>query len=140
MSQVLTPKQNIVQILKFTFFSASAGLIQVLSFTFFKEVLQFDYSISYFTALVLSVLWNFTFNRRFTFQSAKSVPVAMLLVALFYVVFTPLSTWAGNELTLLHWNEYLVLGLTMISNLVLEYLYSRFVIYRNSMNTIKNAK
>ena len=87
-------------------------------------------------ALILSVVWNFTLNRRFTFQSANNVPKAMALVLLFYAFFTPVSTYLGNYLAEgLGWNEYIVTGLNMIANFVLEYLYDRFVVFRGSIYT-----
>ena len=122
-------------------FSISAGVIQIASFTLLNEVIIKDvgneYGWSYFIALTLSVLWNFTVNRRFTFKSAKNIPIAMLLVFAFYCVFTPLSIWWGIALTNIGWNEYIVLGLTMIINFVTEFLWTRYVVYRNSINTAK---
>lgn len=91
--------------------------------------------ISYLIALVLSVLWNFTFNRRYTFQSAGNVPKAMVLVALFYCVFTPVSTWVEKTLVGLGWNEYLVTVINMVCNFVTEYLYDKFVVFRNDTDT-----
>lgn len=131
----LTRREQAMQALKFTLFSASAGLIQIGSFTLLNEVFHSPYWLSYGVALVLSVLWNFTFNRRFTFQSAANVPRAMALVALYYCVFTPLSEWWGVALQAAGWNEYLVLALTMLVNFVTEFLYQRFVVYRHSVNT-----
>ena len=85
--------------------------------------------LGYLIALVLSVLWNFTLNRRYTFRSAASVPRAMALVALFYLVFTPCTTWLEHWLTDVQlWNDYLVTALNMVLNLVLEFLYDRFVV------------
>lgn len=140
----LTPKQTAVQVVKFVFFSAGAGIIQFVTFTLLNEFLKLEYMFCYLTALVLSVLYNFTFNRKFTFKSAANIPIAMLKVALFYCVFTPLSTWWGTALTDAGVQEYLVLAGTMIINLVSEYLYCRFVVYRKSMNTnvsaLKQAK
>ncbi|MBR3780487.1 MAG: GtrA family protein [Clostridia bacterium] len=133
--QKLTKKQNIIQVVKFALFSASAGIIQIVSFTLLFEVAHLNNTLSYIISLALSVLWNFTFNRKFTFKSAANVPVAMLKVALFYCVFAPLSTWWTHELTALGINEYLIEAGTMLVNLVTEYLYCRFVVYRNSMNT-----
>lgn len=133
--QKMTKKQNVVQVLKFALFSASAGIIQIVSFTLLFEAAHLNNTLSYIISLALSVLWNFTFNRKFTFKSAANVPVAMLKVALFYCVFAPLSTWWTHELTALGLNEYLIEAGTMLVNLVTEYLYCRFVVYRNSMNT-----
>lgn len=90
---------------------------------------------------MLSVLFNFTVNRKFTFKSASNVPVAMLKVAAYYVVFTPLSTWWGDFLAeSWHWNEYAVLALTMAINLSTEFLYQKFVVFRNSIDTNELAK
>lgn len=133
--QTLTKKQNIIQIIKFALFSASAGIIQILSFTLLFEVAKLNNTVAYIISLTLSVLWNFTFNRKFTFKSAANIPVAMLKVALFYCVFAPLSTWWTHKLTALGVNEYIIEIGTMAVNLVTEYLYCRFVVYRNSMNT-----
>ncbi|MBQ9859488.1 MAG: GtrA family protein [Clostridia bacterium] len=125
-----------VRSLKFVLFSISAGLIQVVSFTLLEEVLHLTHWLSYLIALVLSVVWNFTLNRKFTFHSAANIPVAMLKVALFYVVFTPLSTWWTAVLTdRVGWNEYVVLILTMLVNFVTEYLFQRFVVFGKSLDT-----
>ncbi len=136
--KALPPRQQAWQMIKFTLFSASAGLIQFGSFALFNEVLHFPYWLGYGLALVLSVLWNFTFNRRYTFRSDANIPKAMGLVFLFYVAFTPLSIWWGDALTAAGWNEYLVLIGTMLINFVTEYLYQRFVVYRYSIDTRKD--
>ena len=134
-------RETKIQVIKFTLFSASAGIIETVSFALLNTFTNWKYWPCYLIALTLSVLWNFTLNREFTFKSANNIPKAMFLVFLFYLVFTPLSTWWGNALTeRAHWNEYIVLFLTMAINLVTEYLYDRFVIYRNSMNTNKRAQ
>ena len=132
-------KKEIMRSIKFVLFSISAGVIQVLSFTLMEELLGLEHWISYLVSLILSVLWNFTLNRKFTFCSANNVPVAMLKVALFYLVFTPLSTWWTAVLTGegFCWNEYLVLAITMIVNFVTEYIYDRFIVFGKSIDTAK---
>jgi len=139
MKNTTETKKEFIRTIKFVLFSASAGIIQVLSFTIFEEVLHLTHWISYLISLVLSVLWNFTLNRRFTFCSANNVPVAMAKVAVFYLIFTPLSTWWTAVLTgtEMGWNEYLVLVLTMLVNFVTEYLYDRFVVFGKSIDTRK---
>ena len=123
---------------KFVLFSASAGLIQIGSFTLINELLKWPYTVCYLTALVLSVLWNFTLNRKFTFKSAANVPVAMLKVAAYYAVFTPLSTLLGGWLVdSCGWNEYLVTAINMLINFVTEFLYQRFVVFGKSIDTAK---
>ena len=128
-------KQTVWQMVKFTLFSVSAGVIQAASFALFNELLQWQYWPAYLTSLVLSVVWNFTLNRRYTFQSAANVPIAMAKLAVFYLVFTPLSTWLGDVATNAGVNEYIVLAVSMLSNFVLEFLYSKFFMYRNQEYT-----
>ena len=128
-------KNTAWQAIKFTLFSISAGVIQVGSFTLLNELVNLTYWPAYLISLVLSVLWNFTFNRRYTFKSAANVPVAMAKVFGFYLVFTPLSTWLGAVAEASGINEYIVLALTMISNFILEFLFCKFVVYRNQENT-----
>lgn len=126
---------------KFVLFSASAGIIQMGSFALMNELLQWDYWLSYLIALVLSVLWNFTFNRRYTFKSTENLGKAMALVALYYCVFTPLSTLLEHQLAgNLGWNEYLVTAINMVINLITEFLYQRFVVYRKTVDTNDLAK
>ena len=129
--------QTVWQAIKFTLFSASAGIIQVVSFALLNELMSWPYWPSYLIALILSVLWNFTLNRRYTFRSAANVPVAMAKVFGFYLVFTPLSTWLGQLAENVGVNEYIVLAATMLSNFVLEFLFCKFVVYRNQENTRK---
>lgn len=137
-------KKEFIRILKFTLFSISAGVVQLLSETLLLEVFGLKGNlawIAYLIALVLSVVWNFTFNRKFTFQSANNVPVAMLKVACFYAVFTPLSTlWTHYFVVTLNVNEYIVLIGTMLINFVTEFIYDKFVVFRNSIDTNKQAK
>ena len=126
---------ELVRFLKFALFSASAGLIEMGAFALLNELLHLPYWLSYLVALVLSVLWNFTLNRRFTFKSAANVPVAMLKVAAYYLVFTPLSTLLEHYLTGLGWNEYLVTAINMALNFVTEFLYQRFFVFGKSIDT-----
>lgn len=133
-------KEEMVRVIKYVLFSISAGVIQSLAFTLLHELLHLTYWPCYLVALVLSVLWNFTLNRKFTFQSAANIPRAMLLVAGYYCVFTPLSTLWGSALTNAGWNYYVVLFGTMLVNLTTEFLFWRLVVYRGSINTNDRAK
>ena len=124
-----------VRILKFVVFSASAGVIQMGTFALLNELTEWRYWPCYLISLLLSILWNFTFNRRFTFQSNANISRAMLLVLAFYAVFTPATTILGNWLAEdIHWNEYVVTIINMLLNLSLEYLYQRYVVYRNKID------
>ena len=128
--------KEFIRVLKFTFFSLSAGIIELGAFALLTELTGLSYWPRYLTALVLSVLWNFTLNRKFTFQSAANIPTAMLKVALFYAVFTPLSTLLGSFLSDgLLWNGYLVTGINMVLNFVTEFLYQRFYVFGSSIDT-----
>lgn len=128
-------KNSAFQMIKFTLFSISAGIIQAGSFALFEEVFKMPYWPSYLVSLILSIVWNFTFNRRYTFKSAANVPVAMAKLFAFYAVFTPVSTYLGHLAESSGINDYVVLIVTMLSNFVLEFLFSKFVIYRNQENT-----
>jgi len=128
-------KKELLRSVKFTLFSISAGVIQILSFTLLFELLHLEEWLCNLISLALSVLWNFTLNRKFTFQSANNVPIAMLQTAAFYVVFAPLSSWWTDALTGIGWNAYVVEILTMLTNFVLEFLFQRFVVFRKSLDT-----
>ena len=124
------------RVLRFVLLSASAGLIEFGSFTLLNEFTTLRYWPCYLIALVLSVLWNFTLNRKFTFRSTANIPRAMLLVALYYAVFTPVTTWGGDYLAEnLGWNEYVVTILNMLLNLVTEFLFQRYVVYKGTVDS-----
>ena len=134
-------RKELWRAVKFLLFSASAGIIEIVSFALLNELTGWSYWPCYLIALVLSVLWNFTLNRRFTFRSANNVPVAMMKVAAYYAVFTPLSTMLGSWLADgLGWNEYLVTAINMALNFVTEYLYDTFVVFRGTIDTNDLAK
>ena len=134
-------KKEIIRKIKFTLFSISAGLIEIGLFTLLNELTNWSYWPCYLIALVASVLWNFTLNREFTFKSTANVPIAMAKVFLFYLIFTPTSTIIGNYLAEnLHWNEYIVTGLNMLANFILEYLYDQYVVYRGTIDTKEHKK
>lgn len=135
----MNEKKNWLQMLKFTLFSASAGIIQIGSFALFELFIP-NYWACYLPSLLLSILWNFTLNRRYTFKSAANIKVAMLKVLGFYAVFTPLSTWLGHLAEQAGWNDFLILALTMIANFVLEFLFCKFVVYRGQENTLNTKE
>lgn len=134
---------EIWRMIKFVLFSASAGIIQMGSFALLNELTRWSYWTSYLIALILSVVWNFTLNRKFTFKSAANVPAAMAKVLAYYAVFTPLSTLLGNYLAeSLLWNEYLVTLINMLLNMITEYLFQRYVVYGSNVdsNTADSSK
>ena len=145
-------KSEIWQAVKFTLFSISAGIIQIGTYTLFYEVFHWAPWLAYLVSLILSVLWNFTFNRRYTFRSDAPVKRSMLLVALFYLVFTPLSTWWTAALTGENpftntqtgaeplMNNYVVEAGTMLINFITEFLYQKFVVYRGMIDTNERAR
>ena len=134
-------KAEILRMVKFFFFSISAGVIQMGSFALLNELSGWSYWPCYLIALVLSVVWNFTLNRKFTFKSVANVPIAMLKVLAYYAVFTPATTVLGNYLAEnLLWNEYLVTGINMALNLVTEYLFQRYFVFGKTMDTDTRKK
>ena len=132
-------KNDIMQAIKFTLFSISAGAIQIASFAILEIFIK-TYWIPYLVSLLLSIIWNFTLNRKFTFKSAANVPIAMAKVLGFYLVFTPLSTYLGNLAEQAGAQDFLILALTMLSNFVLEFLFCKFVVYRGQENTLEDKK
>jgi putative flippase GtrA len=135
----MSGKKNFFQALKFTLFSISAGIIQVASFAILEIFIK-DYWIPYLTSLILSILWNFTLNRRYTFKAAVNVPVAMAKVFGFYLIFTPLSTYLGNLAEGAGVNDFIILAVTMICNFVLEFLFCKFVVFRGHEDTINKTE
>lgn len=134
-------EKETIRIVKFFLFSVSAGVIEMSTFALLNELTNWTYWPCYLIALTLSVLWNFTLNRNFTFKSASNVPVAMIKVAIFYIIFTPATTLLGNYLAEdLRWNEYLVTAINMVLNLITEYLYDRFFVFGKTIDTNKHAK
>ena len=128
--------KEFLRVVKFVLFSISAGLIEIGVFSLLNECTSMSYCPCYLIALVCSVIWNFTLNRKFTFQSSNNVPVAMFKVFIYYLIFTPLSTWLGNYLAeTLGWNEYIVTGINMLLHFVTEFLYQRFYVFRDSIDT-----
>ena len=125
-------KKELLRKIKFTLFSISAGLIEIGLFTLLDNVTSLSYWPKYLIALVASVIWNFTLNREFTFKSSNNIPVAMFKVFIFYLIFTPVSTIGGNLLVeKLHWNEYIVTIINMLCNFVLEYLYDKYIVFKD---------
>lgn len=127
-----------LRVILFLLFSASAAVIEMGSFALLNEFTGWSYWPCYLIALICSIVWNFTLNRKFTFRSAANIPVAMLKTFGFYLVFTPATTILGSYLadTLL-WNEYLVTGINMALNLVTEYLFQRYVVFKDSLDSNK---
>lgn len=133
-------REELMRTVKFTLFSVSAGVIELGAFTALDSLTDWNYWVCYLIALVLSVVWNFTLNREYTFRSANHVPTAMLEVAAYYAVFTPVTTMLGNYLTeTCGWNGYVVTLLNMALNFVTEYLYDRFVVFGKSIDTNRRA-
>lgn len=130
--------KEIFRAIKFATISISAGIIQVLTFTLLNEIIKFTYWPAYLISLVLSILWNFTINRKYTFRTVANISLAMLKVLGYYLIFTPLSIYWGQSLVNAGWNEYLVLAITMIINLVTEYMFYYFIVYKHKIdNAVK---
>ncbi len=129
-------RKELLRKIKFTLFSISAGIIEIVIFTLLEKFTNFSYWACYLPALVASVIWNFTLNREYTFKSTVNIPKAMSLVFLFYLIFTPVSTIIGNYLAEdLGWNDFIVTGLNMLANFILEYLWDEYVVFRGNIDT-----
>ena len=134
-------KKELIREIKFTLFSISAGIIEIVLFTLLDELTNLNYWLCYLPALIASVIWNFTLNREYTFKSNVNIPKAMMEVFIFYLVFTPVSTILGNYLAEnLGWNDYLVTGLNMLCNFVLEYLYDKYIVFKGNIDNKESVK
>ncbi len=130
--------QEFWRFIKFALFSVSAGVIEIGAFALLNELTGWSYWPCYLIALLLSILWNFTLNRKFTFRSAANVPVAMMKVLGYYAVFVPATTLLGDYLAdTLMWNEYLVTGINMALNFTTEFLFQRYIVFGSSIDTAK---
>lgn len=123
---------ELFEFLKFLGFSISAGVIQIVSFEIMFDLIGWKvWWACHLISLALSVVWNFTFNRKFTFKSASNVPLAMSFAFLFYVAFTPASVFGGQALKDIGWNGTLVEALMMVINFVLEFVWDKFVVFND---------
>lgn len=127
-------KPQIIEFIKFTFFSISAGLIEIGSFTLLNELTSFDYWFCYLVALLLSIIWNFTLNRKFTFKATNNIPIAMLKVLIFYAIFTPTTTILGDYFVSKGLNEYLMTAINMILNFITEFFYQKYYVFKKNNN------
>jgi len=129
--------KELLRTIKFVLISMSAGLIQAGSYALLFYVLDTGWTIANFTSLALSIVWNFTFNRKFTFKSATNVPVAMVKAFAFYLWFYPAQYYLGQIFLInnLGLNETLVQGITMVLNLALEYPWQKFFVFKGSVDS-----
>ncbi len=127
----LSKKEEVIQFFKFLGFSISAGVIQFGLNALMYEVLHIDWWISYLVSIIASVIWNFTFNRKFTFKSATNVPLAMTLVLVYYAAFIPISVFGGDALENIGWNGLLVTAIMMVLNFITEFVWQKFVVFRD---------
>lgn len=144
-------RKGVVQFIKYALCAASAGIIQIVLFSILQTVLPKDMGNIHFivedmqlgtfiattVALCASILWNFTFNRKFTFKDAGNVPLAMFLAFLFYVPFYPFQTWYVHTIKTLLSHHINVDGAGIIAeasvmaiNFALEFIWQKFVVFR----------
>lgn len=134
----LTKKQQFLQLLKFTAFSLSAGIIQfLLQSTLFDWTHVLTYWQAYPIALTASVIWNFTFNRKFTFKASSNVPIAMVLVVIYNLLIVVPFAILGEYLVQLWGDAYgmLVTVLLLLFNFVTEFFWDKFVVFNDKLVT-----
>ena len=152
-------RKGVMQFIKYALCAASAGIIQIVLFSILQAVIPSNGKTIHFivedmdlvtfiattVALCASILWNFTFNRKFTFKDAGNVPKAMILAFLFYVPFYPFQTWYVHTI-----KSFLVEaigtdgagiiaeGSVMIINFALEFMWQKFVVFRKPKDKQEN--
>lgn len=130
----LSKKQQFIQFLKFLAFSISAGVIQFLSFSVLYEWTGWlEWWPSHLISVTLSVIWNFTFNRKFTFKSASNVPLAMILIIIYYAAYIPASVFGGNALEAIGWNGLLVEAIMMVINFITEFFWDKYIVFNDKV-------
>lgn len=154
-------RKTIRQFIKYALCAASAGIIQFLTFTILQAVIPDDGKTIHFlvedmsvvtfsattVALCLSILWNFTLNRKFTFKDAGNVPKAMILAFIFYIPFYPFQTWYVHTIKELLGASInidaagiIAEGTVMIMNFILEFIWQKFVVFRKEKPTQEQAQ
>lgn len=144
-------KKELVRMFKYILIAASAGIIQfvstlILTLIWPKEKFSMGPALFYLIGLILSVIWNLTINRKYTFKSAANMTKAVWLTIGFYIIFAPASTFLqawlvnGDVLNLfiiphLGWNELIGVVICMILNLALEYPFQRYIVFKDSIDT-----
>ena len=130
--------QQFIQFIKFTLFSASAGAIQLLSTTILHQwtgwLLDY-YWLAYIIGLTLSVIWNFTFNRKFTFKAANNVPLAMTLVIIYNCIIVVPLALGGDALVKL-WGEQwgiLVTAISLLINFITEFFWDKYIVFNQKV-------
>lgn len=130
----LTKKQQFIQFLKFTVFSLSAGIIQfLLQSTLFDWTHALTYWQAYPIALTASVIWNFTFNRKFTFKASSNVPIAMALVVVYNLLIVVPFAILGEYLVSLWGDAFgmLVTVILLLINFVTEFFWDKFIVFND---------
>ena len=130
----LSRKAQFLQFLKFLGFSLSAGVIQLLSFELlYTWTACLPWWPAYLISIVLSVIWNFTFNRHYTFKSASNVPLAMVLVIIYYAAYIPASVFGGDALEAIGWNGFLVEVIMMVINFITEFFWDKYIVFNDKI-------
>ena len=152
-------RKGVMQFIKYALCAASAGIIQIVLFSILQAVIPSNGKTIHFivedmdlvtfiattVALCASILWNFTFNRKFTFKDAGNVPKAMILAFLFYVPFYPFQTWYVHTIKSLLVEAIgtdgagiIAEGTVMIINFALEFMWQKFVVFRKPKDKKEN--
>lgn len=152
-------RKGVMQFIKYALCAASAGIIQIVLFSILQAVIPSNGKTIHFivedmdlvtfiattVALCASILWNFTFNRKFTFKDAGNVPKAMILAFLFYVPFYPFQTWYVHTIKSLLVEAIgtdgagiIAEGTVMIINFALEFMWQKFVVFRKPKDKQEN--
>lgn len=163
-------KKKAKRFLKYAIIAISGGLIQLTAYIILSDAIKLDkhvsfdaiyqkqpwlteifydpdtgktYGLSYFIAVSLSVIWNFTFNRKYTFKSASNVPKAMLLFVLYYAFSIPFNCWAIvqlNKLVVFPLSDKVILICIMLANGLPAFFYQRYVVFGRSLDTKHKKK
>ncbi|MDO5025763.1 MAG: GtrA family protein [Trueperella sp.] len=118
-----------LQAVKFTLLSGTAAVVEAGSYALFLALDLMPVSWAQAISVALSVLWNFTLNRKFTFKSTGNVPFAMLLVSLFYVAYIPISSVLAGLMDDAGMHPAVIKIIWLLINFVGEFIWWKYVVF-----------
>nr|UWI49383.1 GtrA family protein [Clostridioides difficile] len=119
----------------YLFFGAFTTLVNIVSYLFFTRVISFNFMIANALAWILAVLFAYVTNKFFVFESRKIEIKFLFKEFLSFVSFRLLSGIIEMvimyiTIDLISLNDIIVKVFTNVVVIVLNYLFSKMIIFR----------
>ncbi|HHN8464166.1 GtrA family protein [Clostridioides difficile] len=120
----------------YLFFGAFTTLVNIVSYLFFTRVVLFNFMVANALAWILAVLFAYVTNKFFVFES-KRIEIKFLFKEFFSFISFRLLSGVVEMLImyvmidLLFVNDIIVKVFTNIVVIVLNYLFSKMIIFKN---------